>query len=157
MPEVTVTLLVAVAIGIPLGSVLNSATTGPVMQPACVSVHMLDATKLASLFSLDDDWDGEGAPRPSTQALGRADHVIRWAHENGLVVTEVDADVLGGVAVRLQAHVLRPVRTAWVACMNNSRDTLVMSEDGRGVVSHEAWGGTDSESRVWSFLSERRS
>jgi hypothetical protein len=122
------------------------------LTPSAVTVNVLDPTRLAKLFELEDDWDGEGAPKPSRPALQRADAVVRWAHESGLVMTDVDADVLGGVAVWLRADPMSPVRSAWIACMNNGQDTLVLSE-ARDVTGHAPWDASDAaKATILDFL-----
>ena len=151
--------VVASAVAGLAGSPVNCATidTATVVQvPCAVSVNVLDPTRLARLHGLADDWDEEGAPRPSRPALQRADSVIRWAHESGLVVTDVDADVLGGVGVWLRAHPVSPARSVWIACMNNGQDTIVMSE-ARAVTGHTRWDGSDSaKATVLDFLKGTR-
>lgn len=81
---------------------------------------------LGSLGSLQDDWDGEGAPRPSGEALERAQTVMDWAESKGLLVVDLDADVLGGVALYIKASAGAD-RQVWIGCMNKGGDTAVMS------------------------------
>lgn len=81
---------------------------------------------LGSLGSLQDDWDGEGAPKPSGEALQRAQAVMDWAESKGLLVVDLDADVLGGVALYLRAS-SGADRQVWIGCMNKGGDTAVMS------------------------------
>jgi hypothetical protein len=89
---------------------------------------------LEDLKQLEDDWDGEGAPKPSDAAIERTANVLRWAEERCLQVSDVDADVLGGVAVRLRTPEPGPL-TVWVALMNNGRDTAVWSSEHHVVAS----------------------
>jgi hypothetical protein len=95
---------------------------------AMLVADVIDPTTQAALElgTLTDNWDGEGAARPSVEAIERAVLTIQWAKDLGLKVTDVDADVLGGVAVWL-GSAAHPDRRVWVSCMNNGRDTIVMS------------------------------
>lgn len=106
----------------------------------------LDA--LDDLRKLADDWDGEGAPRPSDEAIERAKDIVRWACDRGIDLgdAEIDADVLGGVAIWIEP---RPGRRAWIACMNSGHDTLVLSDD--GVIKHAPWNET-AQQRLLSFI-----
>ena len=76
---------------------------------------------------LADDWDEEGAPRPSDDAIERAHEVLRWLDEDGIQAFDlcVDPDVLGGVGVLIWRD--RESR-AWVSCDNKGRDTVVCSD-----------------------------
>lgn len=105
-------------------------------------------TSLEEMRGLSDDWDGEGAPKPEPPAIIRAQDVLRWAEDADLQVFDVsvDTDVLGGVAV----WICRPdAKSVWVSCMNNGRDTVVFSEDGR--ISASSWDDAARES-VLEFL-----
>ena len=55
--------------------------------------------------------------------------------EAGLVPNDVDADVLGGVALTWDTPPLRDGWSMWVACMNTGEVTLVIS-DAERVRSH---------------------
>jgi hypothetical protein len=105
--------------------------------------------QVSALQRLQDGWDGEGAPRPSPQAIARAFNVVTWAEDAGLRVSEIDADVLGGVAVWLKGE-RGDERAAWIACMNSGEDALVLSE-GRTVHAHAPWN-TDAQLQVTTFL-----
>jgi hypothetical protein len=118
----------------------TAAGRGDAMHPA---LQALD-----SLGEFPDNWDREGAPSPSVEAITRANGMLKWATEAGLSVTDVDADVLGGVAIWLVGDHGRRV---WLSCMNNGHDSVVMS-DGRGVVYQAPLAETPRE-RVVAFLS----
>jgi len=90
---------------------------------------MLDALK-----RMQDNWDDEGAPSPSPNAISSATKVIDWAELHSLDIVDIDADVLGGVSARLRGL---GDRVLWVACMNTSTSTAVWSEDGN-VLGHES-------------------
>lgn len=102
---------------------------------------------LGELSSLTDDWDGEGAPKPSTDAIERA-RAILGALEHGIDVdeVEVDADVLGGVALIVRSP---QGKSVWIACMNNGKDTVVFSEG--STVSHALWNPSSVDSTL-AFL-----
>lgn len=86
------------------------------------------------LGNLQDNWDGEGAPAPSPAAIEQARQIVSWLVLNHVPVAEIDADVLGGIAI----WVLPAAgRTAWVACMNDGARTLVSSDN--GAVSSATW------------------
>jgi hypothetical protein len=110
----------------------------------------LVAKRVAPMRALADDWDGEGAPKPSDDAIARAGHIVQWALAKSVDVEDVSADVLGGVAVLLSGH-LAPHRQAWISLMNDGGDCVVTSELGAG-----RWRGpldADALTRVDAFLS----
>jgi len=90
--------------------------------------------QLEAMRHLVEGWDGQDAPPPNREALDYAQEIVRWALQQGLVITEVDADVLGGVAIWMAGQ---SGTTAWVACMNNGAKTLVLTENGD--VNHSSW------------------
>jgi len=125
--------------------------------PVRVEVFVEDGARLAKLARLADDWDGEGAPAPSHAAIQRANGVLRWALESGLVATDVEADVLGGVGVVLRAYPRTMSGSAWIACMNNGKDTIVLSRR-TDVCGHASWDAGDAAKvRVRDFLASDRS
>lgn len=77
--------------------------------------------RLTELGSLPENWDGEGAPPPTADAMERAGRILTWADANALEIADVDVDVLGGIAIWLKGA----AREAWIACMNNGNDTVV--------------------------------
>lgn len=79
---------------------------------------------LTALTNLQDNWDDEGAPKPDNDAISRASRILAWAELRSVDVLDVDADVLGGVAVRVWQA---PDKVLWLACMNNGQDTAVWS------------------------------
>lgn len=111
------------------------------------------ADPLRQLVDLQDDWDGEGAPRPSDGAVRRAREVLGWVRNNNLFILEVDADVLGGVAIYLKADE-RSDKRVWIACMNDGKDTAVMSTRD-AVVDHCMFSLTEPD-RVLRFLRPER-
>ncbi|HXX65571.1 MAG TPA: hypothetical protein VEK07_00200 [Polyangiaceae bacterium] len=122
------------------------------IQAAIVTLHQFDRTKLAELAQLEDNWDLEGAPCPNKHAIERADAAVTWAETHGLVVEDVEADVLGGVGVRLSVSPKLPRRSAWIALMNNAHDTVVKTE-GDNVAGHSSWdAGQGTKNDVVAFL-----
>ena len=108
---------------------------------------------LSKLRGLPDDWDGEGAPKPNVESLSRAKEVIDWALDRALVIEDVDADVLGGVAVWL-VSAAGSRRRAWIACMNDGQDTLVLQDGSE--VQHAPWGEASRALVTGFFASEER-
>jgi len=123
------------------------------IQPAIVNMYFVEPTKLAKLSLLEDGWDDEGAPRPSLDAIRRADRALDWASQSGLMVSDVGPDVLGGVGIWLRSFSNYNARAAWIACMNNGHDTIVLSENG-AVVGHAPWDAGDDRPKatVKAFL-----
>mgnify|MGYP000697511651 CR=1 FL=1 len=75
------------------------------------------------------------AGQPNAKAIQAAHgHIVAMA-EAGLVPNDVDADVLGGVALTWDTPPLRDGWSMWVACMNTGEVTLVIS-DAERVRSH---------------------
>lgn len=102
---------------------------------------------LEGLSRLHDDWDGEGAPKPSGEAITRAREILQALEGVAEVdAIEVDADVLGGVGL-----LVRPGRgrSVWIACMNNGKDTVVLSEGES--LSHAPWDASALEQTL-SFV-----
>jgi hypothetical protein len=73
------------------------------------------------LSELKDNWDGEDAPPPTKEAIANARAVVAQAFEVGYDVDEIDADVMGGVAVYITGIGGR----TWIACMNSGVTTAV--------------------------------
>lgn len=68
--------------------------------------------KLDKLRNLTEDWDGEGAPKPSQSSVDTAKSIIGEIIKFGIdPKMEIDADVFGGVSVTIG-----PV---WFSFMNN--------------------------------------
>ena len=83
------------------------------------------------ILLLEDNWDEDGAPKPSDDAIERARRVVLWMDDVGITPFDlcVDTDVLGGVGVIMWKD--KDTR-AWVACHNNGYDTIVY-DDSQGV------------------------
>lgn len=81
---------------------------------------------LAKMATLEDDWDEEGAPAPLPAAVARGLVALELAEKRGLLVTDVDADVLGGVALYLMRSQDED-RSVWISIRNNGRDTASLS------------------------------
>jgi hypothetical protein len=95
-----------------------------------------DTNMLKDVVALEDNWDGEGAPKPSPDALARAADVLRWAESREVEVLDVDADVLGGVAVYVRTvDVSTRAVLVWLACMNSGLTTAVWSMGDAGTGS----------------------
>jgi hypothetical protein len=142
--------------GLPMVTNLKPGSDAPVQQGIAAldvaHVHVVKVARFAELSLLQDDWDGEGAARPSIEAIRRASDATTWAHGAGLVVEDIDADVLGGVGLWVRAYAHRGARTVWIACMNNGQDTAVLSE-GRSVVGHQRWDASEAtKASLGSFL-----
>jgi hypothetical protein len=106
--------------------------------------------QLTAFRTYPNNWDDEGAPAPDAAAVDHAEAVVDWAKQNGLTVAEVDADVMGGIAVFLASS--PPGRSAWIACMNKGGDTAVLSEGSRGGDHFMFSLGDESANRVLRFL-----
>lgn len=102
--------------------------------------------RLTALAHLEDNWDGEDAPKPAPDALRRAKEIATWAGAHRLAISEIDADVLGGVSVYLRGN---SGRKAWIACMNTGEDTVVLSD--QEVVDSTSLH-PDSRRRILEFL-----
>ena len=87
------------------------------------------------LRAMPQDWDGEGAPRPNEGAIQRAEAILSRARAGNVHVADVDADVLGGVVIRLAGA--SSDMKAWISFMNSGTDTLILSR--LGDVSHLPW------------------
>jgi hypothetical protein len=107
--------------------------------------------QLETFRTYSDNWDEEGAPAPSPDAIARAQKVLDWAEAKGLTVTEVDADVLGGIAIFF-ASKNRRACTVWIACMNTEGDAAVCTTEDR-TISHFMFSMEDaSATKVLEFL-----
>lgn len=101
--------------------------------------------KLAAVALLEDGWEGDPneteTPAPTADAVERARVAINEGFDRGLLIVDVDPDVLGGVGVTFYDD--PATRHVWIACMNYGNTHYVCS--GRGVpsqsgpMSPEAW------------------
>lgn len=66
------------------------------------------------LRAVRDDWDEEGAPAPNPEAIARAEAFVARLSPTERV-RDIDADVLGGVAV----YVERDGRLTWHSFLND--------------------------------------
>lgn len=103
--------------------------------------------KLDSLMDLSENWDDEGAQAPSRSACDRARSVLDWARKHSLTIADVDSDVLGGVAVWLSSPA---DRRAWISCMNDGRDSVVVLEGDTG--RHTTWSA-EGQREILAFFS----
>lgn len=131
--------------------VANAAVEQKDVLSAESGSRVVTATKVADvtkLRELKDGWDGEGAPVVADRAISLALEMVSWAEVHGLLVTDVDADVLGGVAVWVEGP--GGGRRAWLSLMNNARDTVLLMENGKTLSS----GSLSERSResILSFL-----
>lgn len=81
--------------------------------------------RLLSFLNLENNWDAEGAMKPTPEAVQEAIRIVDWAYSNHLKVADVDPDGLGGVAVRLEGTA---DRKAWMACMNSGTLTASLEQ-----------------------------
>lgn len=108
---------------------------------------------LNSLRDLKDDWDNEGAPAPSAAAVDLASLIVEQTSGlKGVQVADIDADVLGGVAVWL-CSTSHPARRVWISCMNRGKHSVVCM-DGATVHTHAALS-PESFERASFFLAGR--
>lgn len=80
--------------------------------------------KFAALELLEDNFDDEGAEKPNEIAFKAAYEVVGWAFENWLDITDIDADVLGGIAVWLGNII-------WISCSNRGSVTATINHSGK--------------------------
>lgn len=86
------------------------------------------AVRLAEIEALPEDWDVDPrqgpAPVPDPSAMVAAREVVASLRASGVVVApeDVDADVLGGVAVTVEGTA---GRSAWF-CLPNGHDGMVV-------------------------------
>lgn len=73
--------------------------------------------------SYEADWDGCGADPPNELSLALATEVVTWAKSHNLNIAEIDADVLGGVAIWIDGALGRSV---WISCMNSGELTVCL-------------------------------
>lgn len=104
---------------------------------------------LYSLFFLAPGWDGEDAPRPSSDALRVAHDVIESFRNLGHFPLDVSADVLGGVAVWFENREL--TRRVWLACMNDGEVRCLFDDAKSGQVAAVAFNW-EVEARINAFL-----
>lgn len=88
---------------------------------------------LEDIGKLPEGWDEEGAPAITPKAIAEAKRFIEWVLSEGLVIFDVSADVLGGIAVMVGNPLGKHV---WAAFANNGKSTLLYI-DGQNVRSFE--------------------
>lgn len=78
--------------------------------------------KVQELQRLPYNWDFEGADPPNENAAKNAIDFIHWALENDLEISDIDADVLGGIAIWIGDNI-------WVSCLNYREPSVVIIND----------------------------
>ncbi len=105
--------------------------------------------QLNDLTNLCHDWDGDGAAAPCAEALQSANTVLQLIIEAGLFPSEIDADVLGGVAILV--HAVASSRTAWFVFPNRGFPHVVL-HGAPGLSPRSAYLKEDAMSDVANFL-----
>lgn len=102
----------------------------PFTTPEQVSEEQMTAELLERVVGLQEGWDGEGAPVPSTAAIEVSRKVIAYFADLGVLPSEVDPDVLGGVAIWFSSAKTDNTdgRYVWVSCMNDGSQTAVFGD-----------------------------
>ncbi len=97
---------------------------------------------LIKLQSYQDNWDCRGASKPSLVSIEKAKIVIDWAILNNIDIGEVDADVLGGVAIYL-INKNNSECFVWISCRNNGEQSVILinGKETEGL----SWGDIDRE------------
>jgi hypothetical protein len=104
-------------------------------------------TKLTKIAALSEGWDREGAAPPDNEAIGRAARTVAWAWKQGFQVDDVDADVLGGVAVFIRTG----ERSVWISIMNGGQGGALFSVRGE-VQAHDPFAPSELLPCVAAFL-----
>ena len=80
------------------------------------------------LCELQDNWDGEGAPKPSQQSIVKAREIINWIEDckvvNDHTLLDIDADVLGGVSLTLINN--KKNKKVWISVLNDYKKVAVV-------------------------------
>ena len=80
------------------------------------------------LCELQDNWDGEGAPKPSQESISKAREIICWITNykliNNDVDLDIDADVLGGVSLTLINN--KKKKEVWISVLNGYNEVAVV-------------------------------
>lgn len=106
----------------------------PYVEPSRKDVdrYMSALEDLDALYNLPEDWsvdlDGDVAPRPSVAALERARVFVFRMASVGLAPDDVDADVLGGVALGWCRPPLKPGWHAWLAIHNSGALVMIVTD-----------------------------
>jgi hypothetical protein len=74
--------------------------------PAYVEIFVEDGARFAKMAQLEDDWDGEGAPAPSREAIRRANDVVHCGHSR-LVLLRTSKLMYWGALELFFAHTRR--------------------------------------------------
>lgn len=93
------------------------------------------ADELAALASLDDDWNGKGAAKPSELARSLATHVVERIHASERAVERIAADASGGVSIYIRGS--RAGRYAGIT-VDNDGDMIAFRSDRTPAGAH-AW------------------
>lgn len=81
--------------------------------------------RLDELALFNDNWDGEGAPAPTSFTLEIAKEVIKWANKHNLLITQIDPDVLGGVAIWFE----KDIKKVWFSFKNSGDYSIVFMQN----------------------------
>lgn len=91
--------------------------------------------ELDDLNLVEDNWDGEGAAKPSPKAIAEARAFAGQARALALTVTSIDPDAVGGVDVYLEG--LTPGRKVWCVFRNTGALTVVCDDNNSITVESE--------------------
>lgn len=81
----------------------------------------------AKLARIEDNFDGEGAIKPSQDAIEQTERILQWLESyQQIAISDASPDVLGGVGIDLDG---RGQNKAWIAIMNGGWNTYLIYDD----------------------------
>ena len=116
-------------------------------SPANVQVISVPNAEFDHLYAFAQNWDGEGADPPSAEAIDRARKIVGAGTSVGFKPQEVDADVLGGVAIWYTVGAKR----VWISCMNSRQSSFVLV-DALGMTQSGSYDAETSWKTISAFL-----
>ena len=108
-------------------------------RPASLLMMEQRLADLNALESMQDGWDEDGAPAPSPAAIASARTFVSAASASIAHMYDVDADVLGGVALLFARRDSTGVRRrAWISLRNGGQVTMVTQAGGEETIRAQA-------------------
>jgi hypothetical protein len=90
---------------------------------------------LRNIRFLQDNWDENGAPKPSNAAIANAEVILAWSKKCGLFIDDIDGDVDGGVFIAIANEHNRSIH---FYCGNEGRTCQILKINGKQI-AYSQW------------------
>ena len=105
------------------------------------------------LLDLKIGWDGESdTPPPTILSIEIAKQIVCDGEKFNLFPEEIDADVIGGVAITYSNN----GKTIWISCLNKGYNGYIIYEEGKKIIESKKYA-KDSWSKILEKLGNKSS